>query len=411
MSARDTSLDLDELVARAAVAGQILAGVGPSWIAAHAPELAHLNGDPGSKAPPWTGEEDAFLKAQLGHLSYAEIGERLGRSTTAVKVHAVRLGLPGPSQHPDFITANGIGDLLGICPKRIALYIDEGVLPGRVITPVNHNRVIHKEALKRWLVNVQNWVYFDPERVRDPHLKRLLALRKERWADAWWTTRQVAGFHGVGTTDVKRYIRMGRLPARQVKFPGRRWGHWYVLRSDTTDPKLHFYRRGEEQSSWSPALDGFLVLGRAVGLGVKGLAALCDRDPKLVDNRLRTLRDRGRLAGIAADLDLRFNPETGALFAPWQDHAGRFPALANAVDRFLSGRRRERDLRLVRGVLRSWARWYAPEHPEIRAALPKLRRSGRGLKKRIEEGYRILLAAGIDPLGNAPGSWPLREIV
>lgn len=403
MTTPDSTLDLDALVARAAVAGQVLAGAGAAWIEAHAPELAHLNGDPDAKPPPWREEEDEFLKAQLGHFSYAEIAQRLGRSTTAVKVHAVRLGLPGPSQHPDFITANAIGELLGMCPKRIALYINEGVLPGRIITPVNHNRVVHREALKRWLVNVKNWVYFDPERVTDPHLKRLLDLRKGRWGDAWWTTRQVADYHGVGTTDVKRYIRMGRLQARQVKFPGKRWGHWYVLRSDATSPELHFYRRGEEQSSWSPALDGFLVLGRAVGMGVKGLSILCKRDPKLVDYRLRTLRDRGRLAGIAAGQGIRFNPETGALFSPWQAHAGRFPAIASAVGRFRSGRRSRHDLRIVRGVLRSWARWYAPDYPQIRAALPPLRRGGQGLRKRVEQGYAVLLEAGIDPLERERG--------
>ena len=395
-----TAQGLDALIAQAAIAGQVLAGAPPAWIHRHAPGLSHIKAKTAEKARPWTLEEDTLVREQLGHLSYEELGEALGRSALGVKVHAVRLGLPGPSQHPDFISAHRLGELLEICPKRIARYIDEGILPGRAITPVNGNRIVHRPALKRWLVNPWNWVYFQVDRIQDPHLKRLIELRRERLEDDWWTTRQVADHHGVDATDVKRYIRMRRIPARQVKFPGNRWGYWYVRRSVATDPSLQFYRRGETPTSWSSALDDFLVLGAAIGLDPASLGRRCSRDSKAIDARLRALKALAEFPAKVARLGVRFDPASGLLFAPWQDHVDRFPALARAIERVRDDRALPRDLSQVRGLLYTWTRWHARAAPYLKASYNHFRYPGRSPASRLEKGYGLLKSLGLDPLAS-----------
>lgn len=173
----------------------------------------------------WTDAELAFLRANLGLMTMEEIGEVLGRTAEAVKIVQVRYGIPAPSRRPGILTGNQISELLHVDIHAVSAWARRGILSScQRMAGERGILLIERWRLIRWAVNPMNWVYYRPERVTDAVLARLLALRAARWGDAWWTSGDVAAYHGVSTKQVLRWVRAGRLSAV-------RWGNWYVLRS------------------------------------------------------------------------------------------------------------------------------------------------------------------------------------
>ncbi len=224
---------------------------------------------PSLAARPWTADEDDFLRGQLGWLTDVEIGIALGRSETAVHLRWDReLGLPGPSKAPDVVTAHQAARMLGVDGHATCGWVDAGLLPGRLMAGGRKIRLIERETLRRWAANPQHWIYFDPQAVRDPGLRRLLALRQARWGNAWWTTRQVANHHGVDPEDVLRYIQTGRLRAVQPEYSiggrdlGNGWAYWFVLRSDATNPELVFWTHARPKPLLTPCAAAWILRAR-----------------------------------------------------------------------------------------------------------------------------------------------------
>src|SRR4030065_1735521 len=61
----------------------------------------------------WTPEEEQFLREQIGLMSDEQIGAALGRSTTAIKIHRQRKGIPAHSKRPGWLAGHGAGKLMG----------------------------------------------------------------------------------------------------------------------------------------------------------------------------------------------------------------------------------------------------------------------------------------------------------
>jgi hypothetical protein len=105
-------------------------------------------------------------------------------------------------------------------------------------------------------------VYFDIHKVVDLHLKRLIELRAARWNDEWWTTRRVADHHGVTTNEIKRYIKLGYLPAYRLPISlggrehDRKWSYWFVLRSHALEVK---FINHNAQSAFTPRADAWIL--------------------------------------------------------------------------------------------------------------------------------------------------------
>ena len=339
-----------------------------------------------TKSPRWTEDEDEFLRRNLGYVEETQIAESLGRSQLGVHLRWSKYrGFPAPSKHPDYLTAQQIAKRLGEDAHKVCSWIDRGMLPGEILPGERKIRRVRKAVLLRWLVNPDNWIWFEIERVRDPHLRRLLELKRERWGDEWWTTPQIAAYHGVDVGDVKRYIKLGRIQAVQARNRGgrhkhNRWANWFVLRSEATRKDLVFYKgsgSGHDLAVWSERSDAFILLARAVGLPVRNIAWLMEWDFKRVDFRLRSLHRRGRIPGIISrqGLEIRYRPQDGALFADWRLHRSRFPSLARAMQEFEAYLRTGESsypdsfppgkthpgLLVVRSVLHTWAAWHARE--------------------------------------------------
>jgi len=271
---------------------------------------------PSRKAPPWAQWEEDFVLANLGLLSLDTIGRHLGRSGIAIKMRCKHRGWPAPSRRPGWLTGHRAAKLLRVDGHAVVRWAKSGWLPHRRTPNLRQDIFINRQVLYQWALNPRNWLYFHPERVRDPHLRRLLELRRQRWGDEWWTTGQVAEWHGVHHTDVKRLIQRGRI--RAIK-----WGNWRVLRSEALKVGLWFYRgipgEGAHELEWSDDGDAFLVRSRAAGLGffaiarMMGLAA--GPGAKQLDYRLRCLRRLDRIPWLIAkyDLPVMLDPTTGKL--------------------------------------------------------------------------------------------------
>ncbi|HAR45347.1 MAG TPA: hypothetical protein DCS05_04005 [Nitrospiraceae bacterium] len=227
--------------------------------------------NPRVHAREWSTEEDQFIRDNLGWLTDAEMGEQLGRTEVAVHLRWSRdLYLSGPSKSPDVITAHRAAEALGIDSHKTAHWVDVGLIPGRIMAGGRDIRLIQRTVFRRWSLNPMNWVYFDIKRVTDPELKRMLKKRAARWGDEWWSTRQVAEYHGVDTGDVKRYIVLGRLKSFRLPVSlggrdhNRKWSNHFILKSDALQVK--FYRgRGTQEgriSKFTPAADAWLLKAR-----------------------------------------------------------------------------------------------------------------------------------------------------
>ncbi len=221
----------------------------------------------------WTPGEDAFLRQNLGWLTDDEIGQALGRTGVAVHIRWDReLGLPGPSKAPDVITAQGAAAVLGVDAHAVAFWVDMGLLPGRLMAGKRKIRLIQRVAFRRWVLNPMNWPYFDPSKVTDPELKRMLKKRAQRWGDEWWTTRQVADYHGVTPKDVLRYItKMGKLNSFHLpvslggRHVNRAWSYHFILKSEAMRVTFHKMGRGvfdDYRSPFTPAADRWLLKAR-----------------------------------------------------------------------------------------------------------------------------------------------------
>jgi hypothetical protein len=343
--------------------------------------LTEAEAAPRRKPPPWSTDEDGFLRANLGVLSEEEIAAALGRTPTAVHLRWSRdLGLPAPSKDPAYVTAHRAARMLGVDVHAVCGWIERGWLPARRL-PFRDRKVwrIRLEHLKRFAIRPEHWILFRPERVRDHALARL-----------------VAEMHGVDHRDVNRFVRAGKLPA--VK-----WNNWRIRRSDAWQAYFPKGRGSGHVLDWSEEGDAFLVLARAVGLSLAEIARRMKRPAEQVRLRLATLHRRGQIPFLLGKYGIEgvLYRENGRLLADWREHRGRFPALARAMDLFAAGRRLSpAQAERVRGVLWAWAAFYLGDrHPLARRLQCPHSRSKTVPQERLQALYLELQRAGVDPLG------------
>jgi len=195
----------------------------------------------------WTEEDDRLLRGLHGFLTDEQIGEILGRSKCAVTNRWKRdLHLPPPTSDPSYITTRRIAEALGVDNHIPPRWVDRGIMPGEYIP--RHDDQLHRrvklDIFLDWLIDPQNWIWFDIHKVINPDLKELLIQKAKEWGDEWWTTNQVAAYHHVINKDVLRYIKAGRIKAIQAHNRSCRnkdyWAFWFILRSEATRPDLKF---------------------------------------------------------------------------------------------------------------------------------------------------------------------------
>jgi hypothetical protein len=251
ISADDLEVLVDHLLCSAAIEqGYPARTIGARKSAGPAGRIVEISGK--KKNLRWTDREDEFLRENLGFVTEAEIGRALGRTETAVHIHAEReLHLSRPSKDPRYITTQKIGEALGVDPHKAISWFERGFFAGEKI-PTERRRAQIRRVLKadfiEWALDWRNWIWFDPKNVPQPNLRRLLEIKIVEWGDEWWTTRQAADLHGVGVKDVTRFIKAGKIEAVQAPNLGGRdqagWAFWFVRKSEATRADLHFVKHG-----------------------------------------------------------------------------------------------------------------------------------------------------------------------
>lgn len=416
----------DTLIELALASGELAGGAKPALITARHRCAVVLAATPieTDRRPslPWMQSEDDFLRQNLGVLPESEIAAALGRTVIAVQLRWKRdLRLPAPSKDPRFLTARQIAKILAVDEHKPGHWIDDGLLPGRAMpSDAEHIRLIRlvdRKVFYRWVANPRNWIWFDIDQVADPSLHSFLQRRRQRWGDEWWTTSQVAAYHGVEVNDVKRYIRLGKLHGVQVpnyagRHPSPGWARWRVLRSEATRPGFVFKKGigSGHELDWSQSADAFILLARAVGLSTNAIAAMTGWRNSRVSFRQACLISRGEVASLAQRYSLVIHFDGGRLFSDWYLYRHRFPALHQAMLDFklyLTGRlvyprkRKGHALKYVRGVLASWAAWFA-ETPEQKAFAGRLVTAPYAKPETLAAAYLELCSWGVDPLAALP---------
>jgi hypothetical protein len=250
----------------------------------------------------WTEEETQFLIDNYPVMTEAEIAEKLGRSLTSIHLRRKRdLNLPPSSKNPDVITANRASVLLGIDAHKITCWVDAGLIKRLYRPDAPTLRIIKRSDLTAWFVNPKNWIYFDIHNIKDDHLRRLCELRSMRWGDEWWTTPQVARYHGVDVGEVKRYIKLKFLPGTHIpvsfggRHPNGKWSYWRVLRSDAM--QVHFYRGHYAlmDRKWTAAADTWLLKAvEELHIEKAVIARLMKKPACSIYKRYQQLKERGK---------------------------------------------------------------------------------------------------------------------
>lgn len=349
-------MDIDLVVETSAMHGQLSTGVPAAIVAARSSlgkrgvailaEKKSIIPKPVIKFPAWTKKEDNFVETYLGILREEDIAEILGRSEIAVHLRWKRdLGLPAPSRHPDFITANQISVGLGTDVHSVMKLINKGILKGHKLPSDRAIRLVNRVTLLQFIVNPLNWIYFKPERVGMPshalmrrmgkiydaefwlYARRLVKKRQSLWKDEWWSIGKVARYHNVDHHLVNKAIHKGHLKAKD-------WGNWWILKSHATNPSLRFWtgkgRKGEDKLHLNPHTKAFMILAEAVGLMYSEIAILMEWKEKRVAYLLRRFRREGSIPKIIKENNLKVfhDRKTGETFASWQAYQKRFPRLA-----------------------------------------------------------------------------------
>jgi transposase-like protein len=340
----------------------------------------------------WTPAEDAFVAESLGQLSVEEIARRLNRTTSAVKIRWTRQGMTAASRRPDEITAEQIALILGVDSKAAGRWVDEGLLPGRRLPLRAVIRVVKREVFTRWAVNPRHWVYFensanDTSRIIDPHLRRLIELRRERWGDEWWSGGDVARHFGVDPSLLGTWIHRGRAP----RWAAVKYANWRILKSAAVTLAMKPGSGSGHEVDWTDKSDRFMVLATAVGLFVNATARLMGWPSQRVHHRLKLLRESGRINDLLSPA-ISGDPTTG-LFADWKTYRDRFPYLDRAAARFLAGDELTADeYAVIRSVMARWC--YRAGLDNVGDWLTHLSvMSGRAVRL----VYQQLSAWGIDP--------------
>lgn len=281
----------------------------------------------GGRSNAWSADEDEFLKSHLGFLSEDEIGQALGRSTTAVKLRRYRsLNLPPACDLPNYYTGRSAARTLGIDDHTFIRILERGKIPYWRLGS-RDVYMVRQVSLYRFAVKPLNWVFFwrsvqDLRRITDPHLRRLIARQKERWDDEWWTPGQVAEYHGVDHTDVNRYIHKGVFE-KTVK-----WGNQWILRSEAMKEGVYFVKgSGNWKPEWSEEADCFMLIGYALNVFHRELASMMKLTEKTVAYRLCVIQESG-LAQQLIDkygLEVRIDPATGQVTASRDTYGWMFP--------------------------------------------------------------------------------------
>lgn len=172
---------------------------------------------------PWTVEQDQELRGLLGWQSLRAISRTLGRSETAIKIRAKRLGY---SWHwKGAYTARGVGVIFAVDAKTVSIWIRDGLIEARKTgRGRTHRWRIEHEAIEAFIRD--GVPYYERRRITEPYWRN---LADQAWQAFGLVSLTVAARRlGVCDETLKRRIRRGEWQAEQVVCGG---GFAYMVRA------------------------------------------------------------------------------------------------------------------------------------------------------------------------------------
>lgn len=376
------------------------------------PTLVGMQANGRRKFRLWTGEEEDYLRRKVHELGIKGVAKELGRSSQAIKIRANRMRIKLRSKK--YLSANQVAIALGTDVHAVVDWQRKGLIElQRAPMPERKTWRIERKKLIVWAVNPRNWPYYlytlhnKIRKIRDPKIRQLVELRRERWGDEWLTTREVGVLFGADHADAHRvFVENEKYRGDKVQ-----WGaNWRLRRSHVLESGIKIWKLGKgagDLGEWSARGQQFMLQAFGLGLAERDVAILMGRPQiKTLGYRIKVLQRRGELTELAraGGVQVRMEGEEILLFADWAEHVERFPFIAQAVGDFLAKRKYTwKTDRLVRRTLFTWAQWYA-DSPAKRGYARKLRWSQKWLTAKTNwRRYKELLSWGIDPLHGQNG--------
>ncbi len=228
----------------------------------------------------WSQEELILLEQLLPYKTYSEISAIMGRSKNALHVAQVRKRVPAPSKRIGWLTGRMVADTLGSDIHAICAMNSRGILKMETLPGPRHILRMRKISLYVWACDPMHWPYFRQNHVTDPHLKRLIELRKERWADEWWSIGRVAKYFHTGSNTISKRIRDGKLEAVD-------WGNYWIRSSVAMKLKIITGKGHGVKRNWSPGADAYILQARAEGDSYAVIAKRMKLNGKTIEYRYR----------------------------------------------------------------------------------------------------------------------------
>ncbi len=140
------------------------------------------------KERPWTAADEAYLQSNFHHVSVKALARKFGRSPTAVKLKAKRLGL---RKHGEAYTACSLAEALGVDPHWVLARIRAGKL-----------RASHRQTERKPEQGGDSWLITDKAVIGFVHDHPYdIDLRK---ADSLWFMDLIAPYLRHSAADNRR---------------------------------------------------------------------------------------------------------------------------------------------------------------------------------------------------------------
>jgi hypothetical protein len=121
------------------------------------------------KDRPWTSQEEAYLEGNFHHVSVKALARKLGRSPTAIKLKAKRLGL---RKYGEGYTACSLAEALGVDPHWVLARIRSGKLRASH----RHTERTPEQGGDSWLITDEALLEFLREHPYDIDLRKVDSL-------------------------------------------------------------------------------------------------------------------------------------------------------------------------------------------------------------------------------------------
>lgn len=118
------------------------------------------------KERPWSADDEAYLEANLHHVSVKAFASKFGRSQTAVKLKAKRLGL---RKYGEGYTACSLAEALGVDPHWVLARIRSGTLRASH----RHTDRTPEQGGDSWLITDEALIEFLREHPYDIDLRKV----------------------------------------------------------------------------------------------------------------------------------------------------------------------------------------------------------------------------------------------